>query len=88
MRITFDHTKDAANLIKHGCSLSDASLIEWETLWAKPDSRRDYGEPRQIGFAYLGLRLYCVIFTDRGDERRIISLRKANNREIKHYAST
>jgi uncharacterized DUF497 family protein len=47
MRITFDHTKDAANLIKHGCSLSDASLIEWEILWAKPDSRRDYGTPRK-----------------------------------------
>jgi hypothetical protein len=40
-----------------------------------------------IGFAYIGLRLYCVVFTDRDDVRRIISLRKANRREIAHYAA-
>ena len=39
-----------------------------------------------IGYAYIGLRLYCVVYTDRGDERRIISLRKANSREVKRYA--
>lgn len=38
-----------------------------------------------IGYALMGDRLYCVVFTDRGEIRRIISLRKANNREIKKY---
>ena len=47
----------------------------------------DYAEQRMIGFAYIGLRLYCVVFTDRDDVRRIISLRKANRREIAHYAA-
>jgi len=41
-----------------------------------------------LWYAYIGLRLYCVVYTDRDDQRRIISLRKANNREIKNYAST
>jgi uncharacterized DUF497 family protein len=41
-----------------------------------------------IGYAYMGLRLMCVVFTDRGDERRVISLRKANSREVKRYAET
>lgn len=86
MNITFDSTKDAANIVKHGVSLTMASQIEWGTLWAKPDSRRNYGEARMIGFAYIGLRLFCVVFTVRGDERRIISLRKANPREMKRYA--
>ena len=37
---------------------------------------------------YIGLRLFCVIFVDRADGRRIISLRKANTREENRYAST
>ncbi|MEI7825008.1 MAG: BrnT family toxin [Chlorobiaceae bacterium] len=29
--------------------------------------------------------LYCVAFVDRGEVRRVISLRRANRREVKHY---
>jgi uncharacterized DUF497 family protein len=39
-----------------------------------------------IGYALMGNRLFCVVFTDRPGIRRIISLRKANNREIARYA--
>lgn len=88
MNITFDAAKDAANIAKHGVSLVDAERIEWDTLSARPDRRQDYGELRVIGFAYVGLRLFCVVFTDRGDERRVISLRKANAREVADYAKT
>jgi uncharacterized DUF497 family protein len=52
---------------------------------AKLDTRTDYGEPRQIGYGPIERRLYCVVFVDRGDTLRIISLRKANNREIDRY---
>lgn len=62
-------------------------MIEWDTLLAKMDDRKDYGEKRMIGYAFLGDRLYCEVFTDRGNERRIISLRKANQREVKYYVS-
>ena len=85
MKTTFSPTKDVNNLVKHGVSLSAAENIEWETLWAKPDTRSDYGETRMIGYALIGVRLYCVVFTDRNDERRIISLRKANKREVQSY---
>lgn len=51
------------------------------------DDREDYSEVRMIGFAYIGTRLYCVVYTDRGDVRRVISLRKANRREEKRYAT-
>ena len=51
--------------------------------------RRDYGETRQIGYAIAGDRLYCVVFVERPEdaltERRIISLRKANSREVNSY---
>lgn len=52
------------------------------------DARRDYGEPRECGIGYIGLRLFFVVFVDRGGERRVISLRKANLREVKRYAET
>jgi len=86
MELTFDPAKDAINRAKHGVSLAEAEAIEWETLWAIEDRRQDYGEVRMIGFAYIGSRLFCVVYTDRGETRRIISLRKANSREVDRYA--
>ena len=78
-------------MAKHGVSLGMADELEWETLECKPDTRREYGEPRLIGYAIAGDRLYCVVFVDRPSEapteRRIISLRKANSREVNHYAA-
>lgn len=85
METEFDPGKDAGNIAKHGLSLADAAALEWDSLWAMEDGRRDYGEPRMIGYALMGSRLYCVVFVDRGPVRRIISLRRANNREIRRY---
>ncbi|MBS4099373.1 MAG: BrnT family toxin [Sulfuricella sp.] len=87
MKVTFDQTKDVANIAKHGVSLADAARLEWDELLAKPDNRADYGEVRMIGFAPVHDRLFCVVFTDRDGERRIISLRKANDREVRNYAN-
>lgn len=87
MKIVFDQAKDSKNLAKHGVPLSLALTIEWDTLFAKQDDRKDYGENRMIGYALVGDRLYCIVFTDRGNERRIISLRKANQREVRYYVS-
>jgi uncharacterized DUF497 family protein len=41
MGITFDLAKDKANLKKHGVSLAEARLIEWDTLYTKIDTRRE-----------------------------------------------
>lgn len=91
MLIEFDAAKNNTNIAKHGISMQLAEQLEWDTLWAKPDVRQDYAELRMIGFAYIELRLFCVIFVDRGDAihsvtRRVISLRKANMREVNRYA--
>ena len=45
----------------------------------------DYGELRVVSAGYIGGRLHLVVWTARGDTRRIISLRKANDREEKAY---
>ncbi len=88
MNITFDHVKNASNISKHGVSLADAASLEWGTAIFWLDTRRDYGEVRMAAIGYIRLRLFCVIFVDRADGRRIISLRKANIREENRYAST
>lgn len=84
--ITFDPTKEAANFAKHGVSLALAARLEWETALTWFDTRYEYGEPRQCGLGYIGLRLYVVVFLDQPAARRIISLRKANLREVQRYA--
>ena len=88
MDIVFDPAKDASNIDKHGVSLAWASELLWETLQAKLDDRRDYREQRFIGYALMADRSVsrCVVYTDRGNTRRVISLRKANYREVKRYA--
>ena len=86
VNITFDPAKDAANLAKHGVSLALAANIEWDGALVWRDERRAYGEVRMAGIGYIGLRLYYVVFVDRAGRRRIVSLRRANSREIKRYA--
>ncbi|MBK8103515.1 MAG: BrnT family toxin [Cellvibrionales bacterium] len=86
MEMTFDAAKDASNLAKHGVALTDALAFEWDTAICIPDTRQNYGEPRVLAIGYIGLRLHTVVFVDREGVRRIISLRKANNREAKRYA--
>jgi uncharacterized DUF497 family protein len=81
---TFDPAKDIANIAKHGVSLALAESIEWSEVIARPDMRRDYKELREIGFGLIADRLFCVVFTQRGDVFHIISLRKANRREIRN----
>ncbi len=86
MQFNFDEAKNKSNMQKHGLPLSEAKLLEWDLLISTHDVRRDYGEVREVGFAPMGERLYCVVFTVRDDTYHIISLRKANNREKAIYA--
>lgn len=85
--ITFDAAKDASNQAKHGISLRLAQEMDWDRMLIRPDKRFDYGEHRLCGLGAIGRRLHFVVFVDRSNERRVISLRKANFREMKFYAA-
>jgi len=87
MQIEFDPDKDAANRDKHGISLAEAERIEWDTAYVWVDERFDYDELRMCALGYIGLRLFHAAFVDRGEVRRIISLRHAEKREYRDYAS-
>lgn len=88
MRVEFDPAKDVSNQEKHGLSLALASTLQWDEALVWVDERHDYGELRMIALAPETNILYCVAFVDRGNSRRIISLRRANRREVKHYVQS
>ena len=87
MQFEFDPAKDGANTAKHGTSLAFASQLEWDSALVWTDGRHSYGEARQSALGLIGERVYFVAFVDRADVRRVISLRKANDREVMHYAA-
>ena len=85
MQIVYDPPKDKLNRKNHGLSLELAKTLEWDEALAWVDERFEYDELRMSGLVPDGERLYYVAFVDREDSRRIVSLRFAERREIKHY---
>ncbi len=85
MEAEWDEKKRRSNLAKHKVdfnhvvSMFDGQIVEW------PQRRRDYGEDR---FAALGIvedLIFYVVYTWRGDRRRIITARRAGRRERERY---
>lgn len=85
MRIEFDPVKDLLNKTKHGVSLELAGELDWDEALVWIDERFDYGEMRMIALAPETATLYYVAFVERGPIKRIISVRRANRREVKYY---
>jgi uncharacterized protein len=88
MRIEFDPAKDAANVARHGVSLALAKLLDWDSALVWVDHRFEYDEWRMIALAPQTNTLYYVAFVDRGEVRRIISLRRAVRREVERYVES
>ena len=82
--IVFDPGKDAANIAKHGVSLGRARDFVFENSLIEADDRFDYEERRWVAYGNLDDRLYVLVFVVRSDMTRVISLRKANEREKRH----
>jgi len=88
MQIEFDATKGRVNQKKHGVSPAMAVELDWDAVLVWVDERFEYDEVRMIALAPRAGILYYVAFADRGEVRRIISLRRANRREVKHYVQS
>lgn len=80
-----DPRKELRNIAARGLSLDLAELLDWTTALIWEDTRKDYGEPRYCVLGYIAGRLHSVVFTPREGKPRVISLRKANKREVKRY---
>jgi uncharacterized DUF497 family protein len=85
VRYVCDPAKDRSNLEKHGVSLVLAEALFAGPHFSTTDSRFDYGEVREMAFGLINNRLFVCVYADRDAQRRIISLRKANKREVRRY---
>ncbi|WP_297975946.1 BrnT family toxin [uncultured Amaricoccus sp.] len=85
MRIEFDPAKRAATLEARGLDMADADEVFAGTTVTSDDDRQDYDEPRKITVGFMSGRMVVLVWTPRGAVRRIVSLRKANEREQKLF---
>ena len=85
MDIEFDTAKRDATLEARGLDMADAGEVFAGNTITVEDDRADYGEPRSITIGYLEGRMVVLVWTPRGSARRIISMRKANDREQRIY---
>ena len=82
----WDENKCEIKIAKHGMDFDDAHYLWDSPLLIVADNRKDYGEQRWKGTGLLNYRVMVVIFTQpQLDTIRIISLRKANHREINDH---
>lgn len=65
--------------------MSLAADLDWDAALVWIDERADYGEVRVVALIPNSEILFFVAFVDRDPFRRIISLRRANRREVNHY---
>lgn len=79
----WDEAKRLENQFKHQIDFSIIHAFQWNTSVRYPSPR--FGEMRWLAIGFIDDRLYCVIYTDREERRRIISLRKANARDRRRY---
>lgn len=86
MRVQFDPAKAATNLRKHGVSFADAGAVFADPLAILMEDPDAEAERR---FVVIGLgsagELLVVVFTERGNEYRLISARRATRKERKIY---
>jgi len=86
MIFEWDDAKKQANLRKHGFDFADAEAIFRGLLLVEADTRNDYDENRWTGIGVIRGRLAHVVFTEPvAGTIRLISLRKATNRESKKF---
>lgn len=85
MKIEFDQEKRDKAFSARGLDFARASEVFAGPTVTVADTRSDYGEPRFITMGTLDGRLVVMVWTPRGESRRIISMRKANEREIARF---
>ena len=85
MKITYDPAKRAATLRERGLDFRDAAKVFAGRVVSIEDRRFDYGEVRFASYGYLGRRLVNIVWTPRGNSRRVISMRYCSEKEAKAF---
>jgi uncharacterized DUF497 family protein len=80
MEIEFDRLKRDSTLAERGLDFARAAEVFAGMHFTGEDARLDYAEIWFITVGLLDASMVIVIWTPRGEVRRIISMRKANDR--------
>ena len=83
----WDEAKRRENLRKHKIDFADVEIIFRGLTFTVEDDREAYGEQRFLTLGLLEDQVVSVTHTDRGEEIRIISIRKATKHEARFYFS-
>jgi uncharacterized protein len=86
--ISFDPAKNEANIQLRQLAFTLVEELDWSSALIVEDERKDYGEKRFQVLGFIADRLHAVVFTPRRGKIHVISLRKANVREVKQYEQT
>ena len=81
MEITYDQSKNAKNIQERNISFEEVAEFDFETAKFSIDVRKNYGELRRRAIGFLNTRLHALVFLETTKGIRVISFRKANNRE-------
>lgn len=81
----WDETKYATNLRKHRIRFELIYRFDWSKAAYDVDDRYDYGEERQLAFGRIDGRGYAIVFVIRGHRVRIVSIRRAHDKELAVY---
>lgn len=82
MAVEFDAAKDAANIAKHGLALADFGGFDAQPT-VQPDRRYDYSEDRFRAWGWIAGRGFCIAYTVRDTQFRLISFRRAHDKEMR-----
>ena len=85
MTITFNLAKRAATLAERGLDFADAGQVFAGRTATAEDARIDYGETRFLTAGYLRGRLVVIVWTPRGADRHVISMRYCHAKEEKKW---
>jgi len=86
MTLEWDDAKRNTTLAERGLDFADVASVDWAEALTAKDMRADYAETRFVTMAPIHGRLCVFAWCWRGAAIRVISLRKANDRERKRYA--
>jgi uncharacterized protein len=85
VKFDWDPRKARKNKARHGVPLELVRSFDFDNAKIVEDDDIDYGETRLIGVGFIQDRVYVVVFVERGDVVRVISLRKADRKEAEEY---
>jgi len=88
MRIEFDPIKSQKNADERQLPFDLVGGLDWDSSVVVEDTRKAYPERRFEAVGPIGTRLHVVVFAAIHGGIRVISFRKANKREERHYEHT